>query len=122
CFRVAKEELGVDHFQVRGWRCIHRNYYVTGLSYLFCSRIRQRLDKDQNRGLTVEQVRGAVNIYLAYHDLPPLLRDAAFEKELDKQYYHQDRNTQARKSHTKTRIELYRDIGIDVDKIRSCIT
>ncbi|MFO7905085.1 MAG: IS701 family transposase [Pirellulaceae bacterium] len=122
CFRVAKEELGVDHFQVRGWRCIHRNYYVTGLSYLFCSRIRQRLDKDQNRGLTVEQVRGAVNIYLAYHDLPPLLRDAAFEKELDKQYYHQDRNTQARKSHTKTRIEFYRDIGIDVDKIRSCIT
>jgi len=41
CFRVAKEELGIDHFEVRGWRCIHRHYYVTGLSYLLCSRIRQ---------------------------------------------------------------------------------
>jgi SRSO17 transposase len=122
CFRVAKEELGMDHFQVRGWRCIHRHYYVTGLSYLFCSRVRQRLDENQVRGLTIEQVRSAVNTYLAHHHLPPPLRDAAFEKELANQRYHQIRNTQAKNSHTKTRIQFYRDLGIDVDKIRSCIT
>ncbi len=84
CFRVAKEELGMDHFQVRGWRCIHRHYYVTALSYLFCSRTRQRLDGNHTRDLTVEQVRRAVNTYLAYHHLPPDLRDEAFEKELDR--------------------------------------
>ena len=122
CFRIAKEELGMDQFQVRGWRCIHRHYYVTALSFLFCSRIRQRLDGNQARGLTVEQVRRAVNAYLAHHHLPPALRDQAFEKELDDQRYHQERNAQAKKSHTKTRIQFYRDRAIDVDKIKSCIT
>src|SRR5690606_4572303 len=57
CFRVAKDELGMDHFQVRGWRSIHRHYYVTALSSLLCSRIRQSLDKHQTGELTVEQVR-----------------------------------------------------------------
>ena len=41
-FRNAEEELDMDHFRVCGWRCIHRHYYVTALSSLFCSRIRQR--------------------------------------------------------------------------------
>lgn len=121
CFRTAKEELGMDHFQVRGWRCIHRHYYVTALSLLFCSRIRQRLDGNQVRGLTVEQVRHAVNAYLAHHHLPPALRDEAFEKELNAPRYHQTRNAQAKKSHTKTRIQFYRDLGINVDTIKSCI-
>jgi SRSO17 transposase len=34
CFREAKEELGLDHFECRGWRCIHRHLYVTILSQL----------------------------------------------------------------------------------------
>jgi SRSO17 transposase len=122
CFRIAKEELGMDQFQVRGWRCIHRHYYLTALSFLFCSRTRQRLDGNQARGLTVEQVRHAVNVYLAHHHLPPALRDKAFEKELKAQRYHQERSAQAKKSHTKTRIQFYRDLAIDVDKIKSCIT
>ena len=103
CFRVAKEELGMDQFQVRGWRCIHRHYYLTALSYLFCSRIRQRLDGDNSRGLTVEQVRQAVNTYLTHRHLPPALRDEAFEEALNHPCYHQQRNARAEESHTKTR-------------------
>jgi SRSO17 transposase len=122
CFRVAKEELGMDHFEVRGWRCIHRHYYVTALSYLLCSRIRQSMDKDQTGHLTVEQVRRSVNVYLAHHHLPSPLRDKAYAKELDDQRYYQERSAQANQSHTKTRVKFYRDIGIDVDKIKSCIT
>jgi SRSO17 transposase len=122
CFRVAKEELGMDHFEVRGWRCIHRHYYVTALSYLFCGRIRQTLDKDHTGELTVEQVRRSVNTYLTHHRLPQPLRDEAFEKELADQRYYQERTAQAKKSHTKTRIKLYLNLGIDVDKIKSCIT
>ena len=121
CFRVAKEELGLDHFEVRGWRCIHRHYYVTALSYLLCSRIRQSLEKDHTGKLTVEQVRRGLNAYLAHHHLPPPFRDEAFEKELADQHYYQERNAQTRKSHTKTRLQLYRKLGIDVDKIKSCI-
>lgn len=120
CFRVAKEELGMDHFQVRGWRCIHRHYYLTALSFLFCSRTRQRLDTDGSRGLTIEQVRHAVNAYLMHCHLPPNLRDEAFQEELNHHRYHQSRNAQAKTSHTKTRNQFYRALGIDVDTIKSC--
>lgn len=122
CFRVAKEELGMDHFEVRGWRCIHRHYYVTALSHLFCSRLRQHLDQDDRGELTVEQVRRSVNAYLANRHLPATHRNTAFAKELADQRYYQDRNAQARKSHTKTRIQNYLQLGIDVDKIKTCIT
>ena len=120
-FRVSKEELGLDHFEVRGWRCIHRHYYVTGLSFLICSRIRQSLDKTDKRQLTVEQVRRSINCWLQYRDLPPDIRDSKFQTELDNQRYYQQRNAQAKKSHTKTRIQIYLKLGIDIHKIKSCI-
>lgn len=124
CFRTAKEELGMDHFEVRGWRCVHRHWYVTGLSYLFCSRLRQTWDQlqpaDPLRKLTVEQVRAAVNCWLAHHDLPPPLRNERYQDELDRQNYHQRRNAQAKKSHTKTRYKEFKDLGIDPDNIKSC--
>lgn len=63
-----------------------------------------------------------MNTYLAHYHLPPALRDEAFEKELTHQRYYQERSAQAKNSHTKTRIKFYRDLGIDVDKIKSCIT
>lgn len=121
CFRVAKEELGMDHFEVRGWRCIHRHYYVTGLSSLLCNRIRLSLDQNQTGKLTVEQVRRSLNTYLQNCHLPPELRDEAFHKELEEQRYHQQRIAQATKSHTNTRIRMYQDLGIDVYRIKSCI-
>lgn len=122
CFRIAKEELGMDHFEVRGWRCIHRHYYVTALSSLLCNRIRQGLDQDATEALTVEQVRRSLNAYFLYRDLPPPLRDAAFEKELSDQRYYQERNLQAKKSHTKSRIAVYLRLSINVNKIKSCLT
>jgi SRSO17 transposase len=48
-FRQAKDELGMDHFEVRGWRSIHRHLYVTQLSHLFCSRIRRSLREKNGR-------------------------------------------------------------------------
>ena len=121
CFRTAKEELGMDHFEVRGWRCIHRHYYLTGVSYLLCSRIREQLDTEQTGELTVEQVRQSINTYLTFHDLAPVDRDRHFEKAISDQRYYQNRNAQARKSHTKTRRKLYEKLGINVDAIKSCI-
>ena len=118
---MTLKELSMDHFEVRGWRCIHRHDYVTGLSFLLCSRIRQSLDKNETRQLTVEQVRRSINTWLLYRDLPPRLRDEKYQKELNDQRYYQQRNAQSKASHTKTRIELYRKMGIDVDKIKSCI-
>jgi SRSO17 transposase len=124
CFREAKTELGMDQYQVRGWRCVHRHYYVTQLSQLFCARVRQEYDRssaDRADGLTIEQVRSAMNTWLQAAPLPPEARRQAYQDELDRHAYHQGRNEQARRSHTKTRIQRLSELGIDVEKIKSCI-
>jgi len=124
CFREGKEELGLDHYEVRGWRCVHRHFYVTGLSHLFCARVRQQYDDspgDQVDRISVEQVRSAMNVWLDAADLPASARRQRFEGELEKQQYYQRRSKQARRSHTKTRISRLTAMGIDVEKIKSCI-
>ena len=124
CFREGKEELGLDHYEVRGWRCVHRHFYVTQLSHLFCARVRQEFDhlpdEDKDR-LSVEEVRSAMNVWLDTADMPPSYRRHRFEDELENHQYHQRRRKQARTSHTKTRIARLTALGIDVEKIKSCI-
>jgi SRSO17 transposase len=124
CFREGKEELGLDHYEVRGWGCVHRHFYVTQLSHLFCARVRQEYDHACSESLdriTVEQVRSAMNTWLEVADLAAAARRKRFQAELKKQQYYQRRNKQARTSHTKTRISRLRALGIDVDKIKSCL-
>lgn len=125
CFRQAKEELGLDHYEVRGWRCLHRHFYLTQLSHLFCARMRQKFEattprEDQLEHLTMEQVRRAVNTWL---EAAAAGRTKAkrFEKELAKQQYYQRRNKQARRSHTKTREAQLKAVGIDAERIKSCV-
>lgn len=123
CFHQAKDELGLDHYQVRGWRCVHRHFYLTQLSHLFCARVRQQ-DDVAGQGLsrlTVEQVRSAMNAWLSAAEMKPATRRQCYQKELDQQHYHQRRNAQSRKSHTKTRIAKLKAVGIDPDQIKSCL-
>lgn len=124
CFREGKEELGLDHYEVRGWRCVHRHFYITQLSHLFCARVRQEYDDTSEEALdriSVEQVRSAMNVWLETVDAPPAIRRRRFEDELKKQEYYQRRNRQARKSHTKTREARLAALGIDVERIKSCL-
>lgn len=124
CFREGKEELGLDHYEVRGWRCVHRHFFVTQLSHLFCARMRQEYDHPtdaQTERLTVEQIRSAMNTWLSAADLKAEARKTRYEAELQRQRYHQRRNRQARKSHTKTRIARLTALGIDLERIPSCI-
>ena len=124
CFREAKEELGMDHYEVRGWRCLHRHFFVTQLSQLFCARMRQKYDDTAGEPvdrLTVEQVRSATNAWLSAADLPPAVRRTRHQEELAKQRYYQRRNQQARRSHTKTRLARLNALGIDVERIKSCL-
>ena len=59
CFKQAKKELGMDHFEVRGWRSIHRHMYVTQLSHLFCSQMRQALREKNNGARRVDRRTGS---------------------------------------------------------------
>jgi SRSO17 transposase len=125
CFRQAKEELGLDHYEVRGWRCLHRHFYLTQLTHLFCARMRQKFDDatthvDPLQQLTMEQVRRAINTWLEAA-WGRQTRVARLQRELAKQRYYQRRNAQAHRSHTKTRRARLRSLGIDADRIKSCI-
>lgn len=125
CFHVAKDELGMDHYQVRGWRCLHRHFYLTQATYLFCARIRQQYDtpgSEKADRLTIEQVRSAMTTWLASTDLKPAARRQRREKNENKQRYYQRRNRQAGKSHTKTKTARLLALGIDVNCIKSCKT
>ena len=124
CFHEGKGELGLDHYEVRGWHCVHRHFFVTQVSHLFCARVRQEYDEasdDESDRITVEQVRSAMDVWLESSDLPPRHRRQRIEQECDKQRYYQHRNRQARRSHTKTRIAELEAIGIDINRIKSCL-
>jgi len=43
CFQEEKGELGFDHFEVRGWKAIHRHMYLTQVSHLYLNKARQTL-------------------------------------------------------------------------------
>jgi SRSO17 transposase len=43
CFKEEKDELGFDHFEVRGWRSIHRHMALTQVSHLYLNKMRKQL-------------------------------------------------------------------------------
>lgn len=61
-----------------------------------------------------------MNVWLEVADLPPSHQRNRFEQELEKQQYYQRRNQQARRSHTKTRIQRLATLGIHIHRIKSC--
>ena len=123
CFRETKEKLSLNHFECRGWRCIHRHLFVTILSQLFCARVRQQLSpsEDVTSGelLTTEPVRRAANVVVQSLNLPPRTREQLYREESQRQSYHTRRNAQASKSHRKTSRKRLAELGIDPDRIKS---
>ena len=49
CFELGKDQLGMDHFEVRSWDAIHRHFYISQLSLLFCARVHQELREKNAR-------------------------------------------------------------------------
>jgi hypothetical protein len=71
--------------------------------------------------VTLEQVRSATNVFLDTCDLPPVCRRQRLEQEVDTQAYYQRRNEHARVSHRKARLAALLELGIDPDRIKSCL-
>jgi SRSO17 transposase len=49
CFEIGKRELGMDHFEVRSWTAVHRHFYISQLSYLFCARTHHKLREKNDK-------------------------------------------------------------------------
>lgn len=98
CFREAKEEIGFDHFECRGWRCIHRHLYTAILGQLFCAQTRKQLSPEDvlsGELLKMEQVRRATDVVLATRDLGPRDRQRKLDAEAKRQQYYARRNAAA---------------------------
>lgn len=123
CFREVKEELGWDHFECRGWGCVHRHLVATIVAQLFCARVRQRLCPSEivadAERLTMEQVRRAVDVFICALNLPPRVRNEHYRAESQRIRYHQVRNAKASVSHKKRRLAAYQAMGIKPDRIKS---
>jgi SRSO17 transposase len=59
CLEIGKRELGMDHFEVRSWKAIHRHLYISQLSQLFCARVQQRLREKNARNTLPDGRTGA---------------------------------------------------------------
>lgn len=49
CFEIGKRDFGMDHFEMRNWQGIHRHFYITQVSMLFCAEVQQAL-REKNAG------------------------------------------------------------------------
>jgi SRSO17 transposase len=53
CFEIGKRDLGMDHFEMRQWVGIHRHFYISQLTQLFCAQVQQALrEKNADRSLS----------------------------------------------------------------------
>ncbi len=60
CFELAKNEIGMDHFEIRSWRGIHRHLYISQLSQLFCSRVHQDLREKNSTEFVSDRRAGSL--------------------------------------------------------------
>jgi len=60
CFERCKQQLGMDHFEVRGWLGIHRHLYITQLSFLFCSIMHNRLREKNDKKFLSDRRAGSL--------------------------------------------------------------
>jgi len=50
CFEIGKRDLGMDHFEIRQWLGLHRHFYISQLTQLFCAQVHQTLrEKNSDR-------------------------------------------------------------------------
>lgn len=59
CFEIGKRELGMDHFEVRSWQAIHRHFYISQLSQLFCARVHHQLREKKDRFFVLNRRTGS---------------------------------------------------------------
>jgi len=119
CFQDDKGCIGLDHYEGRRYQGLIRHLILSSVSLLFLARVRRSLGV-RIADLTVRQLRMAANALIQALWLPVAAAKAVLEKAARIIQYHQKRNAQARKSHTKTRNKKLAAMGIDMPTIKRC--
>ena len=59
CFEIGKRDLGMDHFEMRQWSGIHRHFYISQLTQLFCGQVQQTLREKNSTGTVSDRQAGS---------------------------------------------------------------
>ena len=60
CFEIGKRDLGMDHFEMRQWSGIHRHFYISQLTQLFCGQVQQTLREKKSTGTVSDRRAGSL--------------------------------------------------------------
>lgn len=118
-FEDSKQEIGLDHFEVRSYTALQRHLALSMVSLLFLVESTLKLKATTGDGWTVSQTRLICDT-LVDQELLPEQRARRLELNLFKVAYWQRRARVAEKSHQKRRLKDLAKAGIDMETLRRC--
>ena len=119
CFEDQKSEIGLDQYEGRRYVGLRRHLILSGLSYLFLSRVRQELGGGDPE-LTECQVRTAVSALIPFWWLGLSPPKVLLERTSAELLRTQSRNALARRCHAKRTRRRLRDAGIKLTEVARC--
>ena len=118
-FEDSKQEIGLDHFEVRTYTALQRHLAISMVSLLFLVETTSKLKATTSEGWTVSQTRLIVDT-LVDQELLPEQRARRLGRNLFKIAYWQRRARVAEKCHRKRRLRDIARAGIDIATIPAC--
>jgi SRSO17 transposase len=118
-FEESKQEIGLDHFEVRTYTSLQRHLAISMVSMLFLVRATLDLRAQTADHWTVPQTRLIVNT-LADQEISSVERARQLERHLNKIVYWQQRARVAEDCHRRRRLRDLASAGVDLTLARRC--
>jgi len=118
-FEESKQEIGLDHFEVRTYTGLQRHLAISMVSMLFLVRAASGLRKQTSDHWTVPQTRLIVNT-MVDQELLPDQRRRQLELNLFKVRYYQKRAKVAEDCHRRRRVRDLKRHGVSLEHTVKC--
>jgi SRSO17 transposase len=118
-FEESKQEVGLDHFEVRTYTALQRHLAISMVSLLFLVRAAILLRATTSEKWTVPQTRLIVNT-MVDQELSEEQRRRNLELNLYKVAYWQKRARVAEDCHRRKRLRDIAQAGIDLNRVARC--
>lgn len=118
-FEESKQEIGLDHFEVRTYTGLQRHLAISMVSMLFLVKATLRLREEMREHWTVPQTRLIVNT-MVDQELLPDQRRRQLELNLYKVRYWQGRAKVSEECHRRRRLRDLESAGIVLEQAVKC--
>jgi len=118
-FEESKQEIGLDHFEVRSYTGLQRHLAISMVSMLFLVRASLRLRGQTQDHWTVPQTRLITNT-MVDQELLPEQRTRQLDLELSKVHYYQKRAKVAEGCHRRRRLRDLEKAGVNIAQAVKC--